>query len=78
MNLMRVWRRYQIVSTRGTQGTVLQRLLVFTTMRRKAPAGAIDSALRRYDIDVRVLMRPDLQRMHRGSRRLSGGGSASP
>ena len=50
-----VWRRYQIVSLHGTQGTYLQRLLVFTTARKKAPDGLIDALFRRYLVDLRSL-----------------------
>lgn len=73
VNPVRVWRRYQIVSACGTQGTLLQRLLVFTTARRKAPAGALDSALRRYHIDLRVLMNHDQQVRLNGACRVRGG-----
>jgi hypothetical protein len=45
---MGMWRRYEIVSASGTHGTYLQRLLVFTTARKKAPAAIIDSLLRRF------------------------------
>lgn len=45
---MGMWRRYEIVSAYGTRGTYLQRLLVFTTARKKAPVGIIDSLLRRF------------------------------
>jgi hypothetical protein len=45
---MGMWRRYEIVSACGTHGTYLQRLLVFTTARKKAPVGIIDSLLRRF------------------------------
>jgi hypothetical protein len=48
-----VWRRYEIVSLHGTNGTYLQRLLVFTTARRKAPAGVIDCLLRRFPAGLR-------------------------
>jgi hypothetical protein len=56
---MKVWRRYEIVSTRGTRGTLLQRLLTFTTARRRAPDGLLDSALKRHHIDLRALMKRD-------------------
>lgn len=48
VGVMWMWRRYEIVSARGTNGTYLQRLLVFTTARKKAPDGVIDALLRRY------------------------------
>lgn len=52
---VRVWRRYQIVSLHGTQGTYLQRLLAFTTARKRAPDGLIDALFRRYLVDLRSL-----------------------
>jgi hypothetical protein len=43
-----VSRSYVIVSTRGTRGNVYQRLLVFTTARRKAPRSLVDPVVARY------------------------------
>lgn len=48
-----------IVSTRGTQGTYLQRLLVFTTARRKAPGTLLDVLLRRFHVDLQVVSNHD-------------------
>lgn len=50
---MGMWRQYEIVSAHGTHGTYLQRLLVFTTARKKAPVGIIDSLLRRFPMGSR-------------------------
>lgn len=46
-----VERSYQIVSPGGTDGTVFQRLLVFTTARRRAPAVILERLLARYPLD---------------------------
>jgi hypothetical protein len=43
-----VSRSYRIVSTRGTLGNAYQRLLAFTTARRKAPTGLLDPMLAHY------------------------------
>jgi hypothetical protein len=59
VNAVRVWRHYMIVSTRGTQGTYLQRLLVFTTARRKAPGTLLDVLLRRFHVDLQVVSNHD-------------------
>jgi hypothetical protein len=66
-----VWRRYQIVSSSGTQGTYLQRLLVFTTARKRAPAGLIDALFRRYLVDLRSLRNLELATPPQGFRRAS-------
>jgi hypothetical protein len=49
-----VLRSYEIVSTRGTRGNLYQRLLAFTTARRKAPAVLLDAVLKRYGVGRRV------------------------
>lgn len=43
-----VSRSYEIVSSRGTHGNTYQRLLEFTTARRKAPDGLLNAVLARY------------------------------
>jgi hypothetical protein len=52
-----MFRSYQVVSSRGTRGTRFQQLLVFTTARRKAPGGVIDSALRHFHVGLRALLK---------------------
>jgi hypothetical protein len=47
-NPVGVSRSYQIVSSNGTTGNPYQRLLAFTTARRKAPEGLIHVLLARY------------------------------
>jgi hypothetical protein len=42
-------RSYQVMSCRGTYGNSYQRLLMFTTARRKAPAGLLQIVLARYE-----------------------------
>jgi hypothetical protein len=58
VNVMGMWRRYEIVSAHGTHGTYLQRLLVFTTARKKAPEGIMDSLLRRFPVATRLPRKP--------------------
>ena len=78
---VKVWRRYKVVSLGGTQGTFFQRLLVFTTARQKAPAGILDSALRRHHVNLRALMKRDerlpLPGIRRGSAAKLGGLSSA-
>jgi hypothetical protein len=45
-----VLRSYEIVSAGGTNGTSYQRLLAFTTMRRKAPDVLIAALVARYQV----------------------------
>jgi hypothetical protein len=71
MNPVGVWRRYQIVSSSGTQGTYLQRLLVFTTARKKAPDGLIEALFRRYLVDLRSLRTLGTATPPHGIRRVS-------
>ena len=71
MNPVGVWRRYQIVSSSGTQGTYLQRLLVFTTARKKAPDGLIEALFRRYLVDHRALRTLSFATPPHGIRRVS-------
>lgn len=71
VNVVGVWRRYEIVSVQGTHGTYLQRLLVFTTARRKAPEGVIDSLLRRFPAGLHLPARRAA--VQDESRRTSGG-----
>jgi hypothetical protein len=54
MSSVGMWRSYEIVSSSGTQGTYFQRLLLFTTARKKAPDGLIEALFRRYLVDPRV------------------------
>ena len=49
-----VSRSYRIVSTRGTRGNAYQRLLAFTTARRKAPTGLLDPMLAHYQDRLRA------------------------
>jgi hypothetical protein len=49
-----VLRSYEVVSTRGTRGNSYQRLLVFTTARRKAPDFLIRAVLARYGVGRRM------------------------
>jgi hypothetical protein len=46
-----VARSYRIISMAGTEGTVFQRLLVFTTARQRAPARFLARLLSRYPLD---------------------------
>jgi hypothetical protein len=50
---MGVSRSYEIVSSEGTNGNPYQRLLRFTTARRKAPEGLFRGLLARYQIGRR-------------------------
>jgi hypothetical protein len=45
-----VVRSYQILSPHGTDGNPYQRLLMFTTARRKAPAGLLGMVLARHAV----------------------------
>jgi len=63
-----VARSYKVVSTGGTRGNMYQRLLAFTTSRRKAPDGLLDPVLARYQVGRRVAAR-------RGPHHLPGDGA---
>jgi hypothetical protein len=49
-----VSRSYRIVSTRGTRGNAYQRLLAFTTARKKAPTDLLDPMLAHYKDRLRA------------------------
>jgi hypothetical protein len=66
-----MWRSYEIVSSSGTQGTYFQRLLLFTTARKKAPDGLIEALFRRYLVDPRVRKNRDRAIPPRWARRAS-------
>jgi hypothetical protein len=52
-----VARSYEIISCRGTLGTAGQRLLVFTTAGRKAPAVLLDALLSHHPVVRRLRSR---------------------